>query len=205
MTDLRDSLDALVAELRRLGSDIGAYLQPGLPPEAIQGAVSAAGARPHEDVVTLFAWRNGTDIERLAADGKIDLSLTPSRRDFYPLDRTIDEFRLRIDSARRAAARPMRGSDGEFHAQDPDTIWSPAWFPILFGEGSESIYIRSDGEPGSVWFDAVHDPPRRLFDSLADAVDALRSGLANGRIMQNSGVFVRPSQVPSDLLSVYTL
>lgn len=195
MTDVSSALEALVAELTRGGSPIATFLEPGLSEKEVRSRLAAAGAHAHPDVVSLYGWHNGFDRFRVPTTSQGMVSLVPSHPEFNPLDETLELFSGLVKTANQEVEVPHRLPDGSWVTVDPNQIWSQAWFPIFQGGGSEVVFINGQREDdGSVWVHPIQDSPRRLFDSLTAAADAVRQALADGRLLlDEKGVFTRAS------------
>lgn len=60
--------------------------------------------------------------------------------------------------------------------------------PLFEGGGSEVIFISNgEADAGSVWLHPVQDAPRRLYDSLGDAADAVRMALIDASCSTTRG------------------
>jgi hypothetical protein len=201
MSDSTPALEALLAELTRNGSPLATYLQPGLSEAEIRSRMAAVEARPHADVIALYRWHNGFDRFRVPTSTNGMLSLVPYPPEFNPLDEPLEVFAQLRHFAETEAAIPHR-HQGSWKSLDPDHIWSRAWFPIFQGGGSEVIFITSEqSDAGSVWLHPVQDAPRRLFDTLADAMDAVRMALVDGRLaLDSKGIFTFESNQRARLL-----
>jgi cell wall assembly regulator SMI1 len=195
MSDPRPALEALLGELTRRGSSLSSRMRPGLPADEVVSRMSEAGARPHADVVSLYVWHDGFDRFRvpISPDGMV--ALFPSHREFNPLDDTMMLFAQWREMAAADAAVPVRQADGSWGRTEPEQVWSRSWFPVFHGGGSEVISISNDeANAGSVWLHPIQDAPRRLYDNLSDAAEAIRMALIDGRLVLDSkGVFTLES------------
>jgi hypothetical protein len=193
------ALDALLDELTRRGSPLATYLRPGLPRDEIAARMSAVGAVPHPDVISLFAWHDGFDRFQVPVSSEGLVSLVPSHMEFNPLNELLDTFSSWRKFALSEGQVKYRGPLGSWIYLDPDELWPPTWFPIFEGGGSEVIFISNEaGDPGSVWRHPVQDQPLRLYDSLATAADDVRGALVEGRLLLDSlGVFTLESRTRS--------
>lgn len=197
MSDPRPALEALLGELARKGSPLAGHMRPGLHADEIVSRMSAVGAHPHADVVSVYAWHDGFDRSRMPTSPEGLVSLFPSHREFNPLDETLQLYARWREMAEADAAVPVRHADGSWRAPDPEQVWSRSWFPIFQGGGSEVIFISNDEDhAGAVWLHPVQDAPRRLYDSLGDAAEAVRTALIDGRLMlDETGVFTLESAI----------
>ena len=195
MSEAVAALQALLEELTRHGSVLADHLEPGLPRDQVRALIRQAGARPHADVIELYAWHNGFDRFRVPVGPNGIASLVPSHQEFNPLGETLDVYVQRRSIAEGIGATPMRTRGGGWETIDPDTVWSRDWFPIFEGPGSEVIFIdNSTDAAGSVWLHPVQDSPRRLFSNLADAMNAVRLALVEGRLeLDAAGAFTYDS------------
>jgi cell wall assembly regulator SMI1 len=183
VSDPRPALNALVDELTRRGSPLKAHLRPGVPYEEVAARLSAAGAIAHADVVALYAWHDGFDRFSVPVGPDGVASLFPSHPEFNPLEEMLAVYSRWRDHAEEDATVPVRQRDGSWRAPDPDEVWSRLWFPVFEGGGSEVIFISNeDADPGSVWRHPIQDDPRRLYNNLAEAADAMRQALIDGRL-----------------------
>jgi cell wall assembly regulator SMI1 len=159
------------------------------------------GAEPHPDVIKLYAWRNGFDRFRVPVSSNGLVSLVPSHQEFNPLDEVSEVYVRRRQAAESEGAIPGRHFDGVWRTIDPEDIWSRRWFPIFQGAGGEVIFIDNrDPSAGSVWLHPVQDSPRRLYDSLAEAMESVREALVDGRLQLDSqGVFTFETNIASGL------
>jgi len=196
VNDPRPALEALLGELTGRGSSLGDHLRPGLEINEVMSRMSEIGAQPHADAVSLYAWHDGFDRFRVPASPEGLVSLFPSHQEFNPLDEMLQLFAEWREMAEADVAVPVRQADGSWRAPDPEQIWSRFWFPVFQGGGSEVIFISNDeASSGSVWLHPIQDAPRRLFDSLGDAADAVRVALIDGRlVLDNTGVFTLESR-----------
>ncbi len=201
MSEVSRALDALVAELTGRGSPLATFLEPGLPEKEVRSRLSAVGAQAHSDVVSLYGWHNGFDRFRVPTSSQGMVSLVPSHLEFNHLGEAVELFARLVKMANQEAEIPHRLADGSWGSIDPDQIWSKAWFPIFQGGGSEVVFVSGEkGEDGSIWVHPIQDSPRRLFDSLADAADAVRHALIDGRLLlDEKGVFTRASAIGAGL------
>lgn len=168
---LLDSLEALVSELSALGSPLISYLRPGLGTDEIHRETEQRDAVVHSDVVTLFGWHDGFDIERVNAD-EVQPALLPGF-EFLPLNRALDHFEL---------SRSLAGDLAATSAIAQSEVWAATWFPIV-GMDGRSVYVSADRAGyGSVWFDPVQDNKYRIFDTLAAALEDVRSKLRAGTL-----------------------
>lgn len=183
---LIDSLDAVVGELSDRGSPLCAYLQPGLSPQEIHREAEQRDAVLHPDVVTLFGWHDGFDVARWN-DDEVNLALLPGF-EFRPLNDALDQFEL---------SRSIGGDLAQkWGGLDQDDVWAATWCPIASLDG-RSIYISADAaDYGSVWFDPVQDEKRRLFASLSDAVEDVRSKLEAGTLTVTDAGLITGDWVP---------
>ena len=201
MSDPTRALEALLTELTRRGSPLANFLEPGLPAAQVEAQLAALGANPHPDVIKLYGWHNGFNRFRVPTSSNGILSLVPSHPEFNSLEEMAEVYLRRRQIAEGEAATPVRYVDRGWMTIDPEDVWSRSWFPIFEGGGSEVIFIDNIGpEAGPVWLDPVQDSPRRLYDSLADAMDSIRGALVDGRLQLDSvGVFVFDPYNPSGL------
>src|SRR6266851_281336 len=195
MSDPRPALDALLDELTRRGSPLSAHLRPGLPDQQVAARMSAAGARAHADVVSLYAWHDGFDRFSVPIGPDGMASLFPSHPEFNPLEEMLTVFAQWRDRADAEATVPVRQPDGSWDQPDPEKVWSRLWFPVFEGGGSEVIFIsKDDADPGSVWRHPIQDAPRRLYNTLGEAADAIRQALIDGRLeIDTVGAFIAAS------------
>jgi cell wall assembly regulator SMI1 len=200
VTDATQALEALLAELTSRGSPLANFLEPGLPAAHIETRLAELGAEPHSDVIKLYAWHNGFDRFRVPVSDNGIVSLVPFE-EFNPLEETADVYFSWRQAAERDGATPVRHIDGLWRTIDPEDMWSRRWFPIFQGPGSEVIFIDNrDVSAGSVWLHPVQDSPRRLYGSLAEAMDTIRQALVDGRLQLDSdGVFTHESYLASGL------
>jgi cell wall assembly regulator SMI1 len=191
MSDPVPALNGLLEEMTRRGSPLGSHLEPGMPAGQVPERIRDAGGEPHPDVVALYAWHNGFDRFRVPTSPNGMVSLVPSHQEFNALAEALDDFKQRRASAEKLSATPLRDTGGGWTSIDPEAAWSRAWFPVFQGPGGEAIFIDNcEADNGSVWLDPVQDAPRRLFDSLADAIEAVRHALVEGRLeLDATGVF----------------
>jgi hypothetical protein len=201
MSDPRPALEALLVELTRRGSPLGRYLRRGLQEDEVVSKMSVNGALPHADVVALYAWHDGFDRFDVPVSPEGFVSLFPAHPEFNPLDETLQVFQQRRELAEAEATVPVRHADGSWNKTDAEQIWSRSWFPVFEGGGSELIFIsNSESQAGSVWLHPVQDEPRRLYDSLGAAADAVRLALVDGRlVLDDSGVFTVESRSRDDI------
>jgi cell wall assembly regulator SMI1 len=202
VTDPVRALDALLAELTSRGSPLAKYLEPGLAADHVDARLRELGSRPHSDVIDLYGWHNGFDRFRVPTSSNGLVSLVPSHQEFNPLEEAAKLYVQWREIAERLAATPIRDIDGAWRTIDPEETWSRSWFPIFQGGGSEAIFINNgDHDAGSVWLHPVQDAPRRLFDTLADAIDGVRQALVDGRLrLDGHGVFTLESSIESGLM-----
>jgi hypothetical protein len=174
---LIESLDALVSDLSDRGSPLRSYLQPGLSRHEIQREAEQRDAVLHPDVVTLFGWHDGFDVARWN-DDEVNLELLPGF-EFRPLNDALDQFEL---------SRSIGGDlSQKWGGLDQDDVWAATWCPIVALDG-RSIYISAGAaDYGSVWFDPLQGEKVRLFASLNDAVDDVRSKLQAGTLTVTGG------------------
>lgn len=196
MSDPRPALEALLAELTRRGSPLADHMRAGLPVHDVVSRMSEAGARPHADVVSLYAWHDGFDRFQIPTSPNGMVALLPSHREFNALDETLEVFAQWREMAEADATAQVRQADGSWRKPDPERVWSRSWFPTFQGGGSEVIFISNEeADAGSVWLHPVQDAPRRLYDSLGDAVDAVRMALTAGRlVLDDAGAFTAESR-----------
>ena len=99
------------------------------------------------------------------------------------------------------AAVPVRQRDGSWRAPDPEEVWSRQWFPVFEGGGSELIFISNEeSDPGSVWRHPIQDDPRRLYNSLGEAADAIRQALVDGSLeIDGVGAYLVTSKRSTEL------
>ncbi len=201
MTEPTQALEALLTELTRRGSLLANFLEPGLPSEQVEARLVELGADPHPDVIELYGWHNGFDRFRVPTSSNGIVSLVPSHVEFNPLEEAAELFVNWRQRAESAGATPVRDIDGVWRTVDPEEVWSRSWFPIFQGGGSEVIFIENrDHDAGSVWLHPIQDAPRRLYDSLADAIESVRQALVHGRLQLDShGVFTFESYIASGL------
>jgi hypothetical protein len=149
VNELTDSLEALLAEHRRIGSPVAAYLRPGQPADRVRGQIVAlVGADPPTDAVDLFAWHDGIDNERWEKD---DVGTGFARlfgdTHFAPIADAVKEYRERLETDARTASYAIDGAAAP--------TWKPSWFP-LFCQGWDTYGIECD--PASPDLGRIHDP-----------------------------------------------
>jgi cell wall assembly regulator SMI1 len=179
---------------------LASFLEPGLPAGRVEARLAELGAEPHPDVIKLYAWHNGFDRFRVPVSDNGIVSLVPFE-EFNPLEQVAEVYFSWRQAAERDGATPVRHLDGLWRTIDPEDMWSRRWFPIFQGAGSEVIFIDNrDVSAGSVWLHPVQDSPRRLYGSLAEAMDSVRQALMDGRLQLDShGVFTHESYLASGL------
>jgi hypothetical protein len=146
---LADSLDALMAQHRRIGSPVPAYLRPGLPTDDVHKQILATvGVAPPGEVVDLFVWRDGIHDEAWERD---DVATGFARlfgdAFFASLANAIRHYRERIEGDETTARYSISGEAFQ--------TWKPSWFPV-FSEGWETYGVECD--PGSPDLGRVYDP-----------------------------------------------
>lgn len=183
---LTDSLDALVSDLADRGSRVRDYLQPGLSAHEINHEAEQRDATLHPDVVSLFSWHDGFDVERWPGDA-LDLALLPGF-EFRSLTDALDQFELN---------RALAGDQSQlWGGLKQDEVWAPTWFPIAALDG-RTIFISADAaDYGSVWYDAVQVEKVRIFDSLSDALASVRAKLLDGSLSVADGGKITGEWIP---------
>ena len=201
VTDLTQALEALLMELTRRGSPLANFLEPGMPTAQVEARLVELGADPHPDVIKLYGWHNGFNRFRVPTSDNGIVSLVPSHCEFNPLEEVAELFVSWRQRAESEGATPVRHIVGGWMTTDPEDVWSRSWFPIFQGGGSEVIFIENrDPDAGSVWLHPIQDAPRRLYDSLAGAIESVRQALVDGRLqLDNHGVFTSESYLASGL------
>ena len=183
---LLESLDALVGDLSDRGSPLRSYLQPGLSGHEIQREAEQRDAVLHPDVVTLFGWHDGFDVARWN-DDEVNLALLPGF-EFRPLNDALDQFEL---------SRSIGGDlSAKWGGLKQDQVWAATWCPIVSLDG-RSIYVSADtADYGSVWFDPLQDEKRRLFNTLSDALEDIRTKLHAGTLAVTDGGLITGPWIP---------
>ena len=144
MTELRESLDDLVAVHRRLGSPVGDYLRPGLPAADVERQFEALGLPAPPDVVDVYGWADGTDEEAWQGDARQAPFLRFIGDTYFP---TLDSAAMWCRTVRELAASIAADSVG---ALEPDALWHPSWFPIFRRDHGEFAVVCSRAEAASV-------------------------------------------------------
>ncbi|SDS89067.1 Cell wall assembly regulator SMI1 [Pseudarthrobacter equi] len=128
--DLDNSLPELLGHLSILSRPVTGVLQAGLPERVLFEKSVIAGLVLPDDVIRLYAWRDGTlDYPGAMLD---DIHIIPGF--YFPnLDETL---------ANHAVFRD-------------DTRWDPAWLPLLANGGGDFIAVDCSGTPGS-WGQVRH-------------------------------------------------
>jgi hypothetical protein len=181
VAELTDALDGLMAQHRRIGSPVPAYLRPGQAADhVLEQIVTTVGADPPADAIDLFAWHDGIDNEAWERD---DIATGFARlfgdAHFAPLTDAIREYHERIETDETTARYSMPG--------DAPQTWKPSWFPA-FCQGWETYGIECDRDSGNRGriYDPSWDPPidvaagPRFRDLLHLVQSALRRFEAGG-------------------------
>jgi cell wall assembly regulator SMI1 len=185
LTELREALDKLVAEHRRLGSPVGDYLRPGLPAADVERQFEALGLPAPPDVVDLYGWADGTDEEAWQGDARQAPFLRFIGDTYFP---NLDGAARWCRTVRELARSTAEASVG---ALEPDGLWHPSWFPIFRRDRGEFSIVCSRVEAPSV-HEVVWDVPElgRSFPNLTalmrTATDELREAfvwLADDRVL----------------------
>jgi hypothetical protein len=139
-----------MAQHRRIGSPVPAYLRPGVSADRVHESIRATvGVDPPADVVNPFVWHDGIDDKAWERD---DVATGFARlfgdAYFAPLASAIRHYRERIEGDEITARYSMPGEALQ--------TWKPSWFPV-FSEGWETYGIECD--PGSPDLGRVYDPP----------------------------------------------
>ena len=175
---ITDLLDRHLAELRKAGY-VGTAPRPGPDKNNIRKLLEEAGYGPREDVVDFFSWAHYPP-----PNGSFDLFWeTP-----MPLG-IIDALALG-DSMRRCLQEDLRylnmSSVDELEPGLVDLLFSGPdhRLPLVQLDGAEYVSVDTSvtgGLGGSVWFSFTQSESFKMFDSLAEAIEAatycIQSGL----------------------------
>lgn len=156
---LRQELDGLEREWRRLGAPIADGLQPGLALEAIDQIAEVQGWTIPYEFRVLWNWRNGADPSR-------PRSIGPGGYEFLSLQEALSE------TARQRELFPDT-------PQYRPAVWQPYWL-VVMTQGPQRLYAdcRTDrpfGTPGIAplglapleWEDADLARARSLLEATA--------------------------------------
>jgi cell wall assembly regulator SMI1 len=167
VTDLRESLDELVAEHRRLGSPVGDYLRPGLPAADVERQLEALDLPALPDVADLYGWADGTDEEAWQRDARQAPFLRFIGDASFP---ALDSAAAWCRTVRELAQSTAADSVG---ALEPEALWHPSWFPIFRRDHGEFAMVCSRVEAPSVR-EVVWDMPElgRSFPTLTALIRA---------------------------------
>jgi cell wall assembly regulator SMI1 len=161
LTVLREALDELVTEHRRLGSPVGDFLRPGLAAADVERQFEALGLPAPPDVVDLYGWADGTDEEAWQRDARQAPFLRFIGDAYFP---TLDSAATWCRTVRELAESIATDSVGALEAK---ALWHPSWFPIFRGDHGEFAVVCSRVEAASVREVAWDIPElRRSFPNL---------------------------------------
>ena len=132
-------------------------------------AMSSLPFEPCDDIVDLYGWHDGTDLERAAGRGNEAWELAPSIY-FPPLARVLTSYRDLSELSLRVT--PVGGVSRDY--------WRDDWLPV-FQCGAEQFVVSSGAtDRGAVWFLTWEQPALMAYDSLADMADRLAVWLESG-------------------------
>lgn len=160
-------LDRYLAALRALGPipvrDSGSA--PSV--DQIRHKLVEAGFHDRDDVVEFLTWMGRHHVDN-------GFQLFWETGSPFEVDAAMKELRLN-----REIAAEVRIETGDSAQLSPDEqqrrFPGPTdWLPVLFLDGTEflSVDCRPDPVGGSVWFLFIESENRRLFDSLAEGIEA---------------------------------
>ncbi|MGB3758504.1 MAG: SMI1/KNR4 family protein [Rivularia sp. (in: cyanobacteria)] len=143
MSNLRDSLENILAWQERNRPEYASQLQPGLTEEEIEEKLKHIPFRLPKEVYQLYQWRNGSTF---------DYFLPGAGFIFLPLERAIEEYEANAE---------VHSTNLEYYGDDFG--WNPYYFPIFF-EGIENFFVigsdkQQDESPVIYYFieDGSHD------------------------------------------------
>lgn len=134
MSNLRDSLENILAWQERNRPEYVSQLQPGLTEEEIEEKLKHIPFRLPKEVYQLYQWRNGSTF---------DYFLPGSGFLFLPLERAIEEYQLNADIHSTDDEYDEADTDDEYDEADDD--WNPYYFPVFF-EGIENFFVIGSDE-----------------------------------------------------------
>jgi hypothetical protein len=149
MPELTDALEALMAQHRRIGSPVPDYLRSGQLAGTVNETIRATvGLDAPQDLLGLFAWRDGIDNETWERD---DVATGFARlfgdTHFAPLADAIGEHRERIETDELVA---------RYSTPDAALVtWKPSWFPA-FCRGWDTYAVECD--PTGTDLGRIYDP-----------------------------------------------
>ncbi len=168
---MKAELQLLLEAEEEAGSPIGAYLRPGLSAPAIRARFADIGLVAPDELVELYAWRDGTDQKAWQAAGhEWVLELLPHAR-FSPVDAAISDYR-----ELRAAWQQTPQFKAYLAGDDPGYgYWRSEWFPVL--ESDRWRHAVDCSKPGEspVWHVYLEpSPPTGVkYVSLTDLVQTV--------------------------------
>jgi HEAT repeat protein len=146
-----DTLAALAAAWRRLGSPHASAMRPGLAPEDLAARLRPWSRSLPTSLASLYAWADGLGG---------DLEFFPGAR-FLSNDEALQAYRSMLEVAATVTAST---------SADPSTVWDRKWLPVFAADGGFYLIASSTrGKPESpVWFKDEEDPDVSLaYDNLA--------------------------------------
>jgi len=146
-------LAELEARLRRYNPAALAHARAGLEATVVRKKFAAAGLDPTGDVVSLYEWRDGSDVD-----------LFPGAR-LLSLDEAIATRELELKLARELEMPPRLSAEA---------IFATGWFPIMQNPGG-LLFVIEDVGRGRVLFVERDDPgnPEEVSASLTAFLDAI--------------------------------
>jgi cell wall assembly regulator SMI1 len=191
-------LNDLLDEWSRAGAPVANALQPGLSASEIVTRLEQTVDLPaSHDLVTLWCWRNGTDLDQT------DCTVGPHLF-LLSLDAAIEQYHLMRTLATESAKR-MKDWGPAFLGQ-PEYWWRPTWVPLLRGDDGRLIAAAVDASPTadtpiwSVYWGDYNPEAGPILSSAAALVETLRENVRCGlwSYQADEGGWLRDRTAPHD-------
>jgi hypothetical protein len=160
------------------GSPLRRYLRPGIPESDVRARLESLGLTAPADLVELYSWHDGTDLERWLADGHETYLYFIPYAWFPSLELAVTDY-MGLKTTWQGTPMYMeylRGNDPGFG------YWRNDWFPILESDKSWHAMECSMAGSSRIWhvFFEPSPPTEAPHSSLAEMVDWFGSLLRGG-------------------------
>lgn len=159
--DATESLHRLETVLRAVGAPVVEYLAPGLTAATIQADLAEVGMVPSADILALYGWHDGIDVDRARGKPNVVAEVAPAI------------FLQSLAEAMSDRARAIEMADDLARQVDTDAeaFWRRDWLPILKAHHSELFALSAS--TNEVWSTEWVDGPRLLYPNLTVLVERL--------------------------------